>query len=380
LYENLSIQRFRGLKNLTIDRLAQINLLIGKNGAGKSTVLEALWLHSNPTQSLITRVDLFRTFSWETQGISRAILPWRHLFYGYEVQEPITISGQANSRTWTVRVRQATEADVAAFVQKNLSTLQASFLGSIPTNQIDSSDKLNVSQSKDTLNPLNVGRPSLLLVEFQAEDGEQNVTGMITTAGGILSASPVSNDPIILAALLTPATRYVDETVVRFGRIDQENKLERVLKFVCILEPGLKRLSAIPRSGGGTNIFADIGQKELVPVQLMGGGFLSILAFAILTADLEGGLILIDEIENGVHYSALKALWKGFYELCLETGAQVIATTHSLECIEAARAVIPEEAFLVHRIDRNMKSGRVRVESLDAGMLQSASDMGLEVR
>ena len=55
------------------------------------------------------------------------------------------------------------------------------------------------------MNPLNVGRPSLLLVEFQAEDGEQNVTGMITTAGGILSASPVSNEPIILAALLTPA-------------------------------------------------------------------------------------------------------------------------------------------------------------------------------
>ncbi len=112
----------------------------------------------------------------------------------------------------------------------------------------------------------------------------------------------------------------------------------------------------------------------------MGGGFLSVLAYAILTADLEGGLVLIDEIENGVHYSAHRTLWKALYELCSETGAQVVATTHSQECIEAARAVIPADAFLVHRLDRDMKSGHIRVESLDADMLQSASDMGLEVR
>ncbi len=46
MYESVSIQRFRGLESVAIDRLAKINLLIGKNGTGKSTILEALWLQS----------------------------------------------------------------------------------------------------------------------------------------------------------------------------------------------------------------------------------------------------------------------------------------------------------------------------------------------
>ncbi len=380
MYESIFIQRFRGLENVTIDRLAKINILVGKNGTGKSTVLEALWLHSNPTQSLVMRIDQFRTFSWEIPGIGLTLLPWRHLFYKYEVQEPITISGQANSRRWVLTIRQATDTDLSSFIQNNLPALQASFLGAIRTNPIETSDRLSVPKSIDALNPLNVDHPGLLLIEYQSEDGEQHVTGVVAQQGGVLSTLAGSDKPIVLASLLTPATRYQDEIVVRFGRIDQENKLDRVLKFVRILEPGLKRLSAIPRFAGGTNIYADIGQKELIPVQLMGGGFLSVLAFAILTASLEGGLVLIDEIENGVHYSAHEALWKGLYELCSETGTQVVATTHSLECIEAARAVIPADAFLVHRLDRDMKSGRIRAESLDADMLQSASDMGLEVR
>jgi energy-coupling factor transporter ATP-binding protein EcfA2 len=380
MYERVSIHRFRGLQNVTLDRLAKINVVVGKNGTGKSTVLEALWLHANPTPSLLTRVDLFRPFSWEMPGIGRVALPWRHLFYQYDVQEPITISGQANGRQWILTVRQATEADVTSFLQKNPSILQTGLLGSISTGPTEIGDRLGLGKAKETLNPLNVGRPTLLLVEVQTDRGEQHAAGVIATPGGTWSTLAHTDEPMVLAALLTPSTRYMDEIVVRFGRIDQENKLDRVLKFVRILEPNLKRLSAIPSSSGGTNIYADIGQKELIPVQLMGGGFLSILAFAILTADLEGGLILIDEIENGVHYAALSSLWKGLYELCAETGAQVVATTHSLECLEAARTVIPTEAFLAHRLDRDLPSGRIRVESLDAAMLQSAADMGLEVR
>src|SRR5260370_7597047 len=136
MYESISIQRFRGLDHVTIDRLAKINILVGKNGTAKSTVREALWLHSNPTQSLVTRVDLFRTFSWDMPGIARTVLPWRHLFYKYEVQEPIAISGQANSRRTGLTLRQATHTALSSFIQHNLPSLHTTFPAFIPPNPI----------------------------------------------------------------------------------------------------------------------------------------------------------------------------------------------------------------------------------------------------
>src|SRR5438132_56917 len=65
MYANLAIKRFRGLRDVSVSRLARVNLLIGNNGTGKTTLLEALWLHSNPSADLVGRVDAFRSYAWD---------------------------------------------------------------------------------------------------------------------------------------------------------------------------------------------------------------------------------------------------------------------------------------------------------------------------
>ena len=67
----------------------------------------------------------------------------------------------------------------------------------------------------------------------------------------------------------------------------------------------------------------------------MGEGLIRILAIIVAIAEVENGILLIDEIENGLHVSTQEILWKAVYETAIEYNVQIFATTHSSECIEA---------------------------------------------
>jgi energy-coupling factor transporter ATP-binding protein EcfA2 len=330
MYERISIQGFRGVKELTIDHLAPINILIGKNGSGKSTVLEALWVHAVPDAPFFGEVDKFRNFAWDMGAPDAALAPWQHLFYKYE-PDPIVISGRANNQSWTIKLQPPTDDKLS------LSSLSSPKMG----------ERI----------ALNARLPRYLIYKAEYEQGKPLEIKLVATPeGGFAPQEQYSPRlvPSINTALLSPPSLVLPQMAVGFGRVDIKNKRESVIKVAKILEPKLERLASVSRSDGKSYLYADIGQKDLLPVQLLGGGFVSVLCIAIVAVDMESGVLLIDEIENGIHYSALQDLWKGLWGLHEETGVQIVATTHSLECVEAARAVLPSEnAFLVHRLERD---------------------------
>jgi ABC-type cobalamin/Fe3+-siderophores transport system ATPase subunit len=376
MYTRLSVQRFRGLRNVAIDHLAPINILIGNNGTGKTTFLEALWLHSSPNGELVARVDAFRAFTWEPSapGISPTGSPWRYLFYGNSVHERVVLSGQANGHRWTFSLRQVSDKKSAIPIKVNPPT--------IPGGQVVSGNFLTA-----VLNPLNVTRSVQLVLEFTDEDTPAPKPSVIatldsTSQGVVLMQhdQQAMRAPAIVATLLSSPLRYSADVAVRYGAIDRENRQDRVLQIARIVEPRLKRLSVVPRANGEPYLYADVGQRELIPVQLMGGGFQSLVSYAVAAVGTAGGVVLVDQIENGVHYSALERLWQGLSALCHDTDTQIVATTHSFECVDAARRVLPADRFLVHRFSRQDLAGDVMVQTLDAEMLESAHAMGLEVR
>lgn len=54
----------------------------------------------------------------------------------------------------------------------------------------------------------------------------------------------------------------------------------------------------------------------------------------------ENGYLLIDEFENGLHYSVQEKLWEVIFYLAERLNIQVFATTHSLDCVDAFSAVL----------------------------------------
>jgi AAA15 family ATPase/GTPase len=87
----------------------------------------------------------------------------------------------------------------------------------------------------------------------------------------------------------------------------------------------------------------------------MGEGMVRLLSLVLEITNASGGVVLVDEIENGLHHSVLTKVWRAVGEASRRSNTQIFATTHSWECIRAAH-----EAFLqngiydlrLHRLER----------------------------
>jgi AAA15 family ATPase/GTPase len=148
------------------------------------------------------------------------------------------------------------------------------------------------------------------------------------------------------------------------------------------IEPRLDSLESVSAVGENSpSVHADLGHTELMPLSMLGQGFnrLAYLYAGLLGKD--ANIALIDEIENGIHYSALPTLWQGIANIAEELDIQIFATTHSYECIQAAAKVFESRPgeFQLIRLERtednNIAPIIIRDEKLDV-VLQS----GWEIR
>ena len=145
-------------------------------------------------------------------------------------------------------------------------------------------------------------------------------------------------------------------------------------------EPNLSRLTVLSIEGRPV-IHADLALPRLIPVGLLGDGMQRIISLALAFESATGGLMLIDEIENGIHYSKLPDLWQVISSFSQKYSTQVFATTHSEECVRAAHEVFSctdDYSFRYYRLDRVGES--IRVKSFDKPILGTAIDGNFEIR
>ena len=91
MYKSFSVSNFRGLRELKIDSLQRINLIAGKNNVGKTTLLEAMWLHSGPNEPRLTAsVDIFRGLDLDHNE------PFHDLFWKFDFNSGIELSASGD--------------------------------------------------------------------------------------------------------------------------------------------------------------------------------------------------------------------------------------------------------------------------------------------
>ncbi|MCC6553820.1 MAG: ATP-binding protein, partial [Polyangiaceae bacterium] len=121
---------------------------------------------------------------------------------------------------------------------------------------------------------------------------------------------------------------------------------DRVAECLRIVAP-VQRISLVERpADGGRMVMVKLnGEAEPVPLRSLGDGVRKMFGFALgLEAARASGVLLIDEIENGIHYSVHEALWRFIIAAARRSDVQVFATTHSWDCVmgfQAAAAADP---------------------------------------
>jgi AAA15 family ATPase/GTPase len=128
-------------------------------------------------------------------------------------------------------------------------------------------------------------------------------------------------------------------------------------------------------------LHGDIQLDRLVPLSFMGEGMVRLASLVLAIGNAQKGVVLVDEIENGIHHSILLNMWQVIAEAARQFDTQVFATTHSLECIAAAHHAFAESErydFRLHRLERRKET--IHAITYDQETLAAAIETGLEVR
>ena len=122
-------------------------------------------------------------------------------------------------------------------------------------------------------------------------------------------------------------------------------------------------------------------QQDPVPLRSLGDGAVRCFAVALALAKSTDGLLLIDEAENGIHHSIQAKFWNMVLQTAERNNVQVIATTHSWDCVvgfaKAANELEDVEGVL-YRIQRNRE--RLRAVEYPEDDLANAAKHRIEVR
>ncbi|MGH2639452.1 MAG: AAA family ATPase, partial [Rhabdochlamydiaceae bacterium] len=121
--------------------------------------------------------------------------------------------------------------------------------------------------------------------------------------------------------------------------------------------------------------------NEPLPLGSLGNGMLRVLGIVLALANAKDGMLVVDEIENGIHYSAQKELWQMIFRLARSLNVQVFATTHSWDCIEAFQVAAEEdkqEEGILIRL--SLKKDEIVSTLFNEEELQIATRGSLEVR
>ncbi len=141
-------------------------------------------------------------------------------------------------------------------------------------------------------------------------------------------------------------------------RLREQKQDERILQFLKSVEPRLKRME-LNSVSGKPMILVDIGLSELVPLAMLGKGAARFVQIMLSIASSPNGLVLVDEIELGLHHGTLQKVWQSVDEAADYFNTQIIATTHSYECLQTAyHALVDKEGLLLHRLEVSEKGNR----------------------
>lgn len=361
MYRSFEARNFRCFRDLTINDLERVNLIAGINNVGKTALLEALFLHCggyNP--ELTIRLNAFRgieTMKFESGEWIET--PWDSLFADFDASKKIELAGvdeATGHRSLSLEIVHKAEELVEL----------SQFLRHVP----DRPERL----------PLSSKGIQVLRLVYKENERKTGKYYMIFDLNG-LRAVPIPPPPPFQAFFLTARTRIpLQEDAERFGRLELMGRQEALLKALRVIEPRLRRLAVVV-AGGVPIIHGDIGLNRLVPLPVMGEGMTRLATLVLAVANAPNGVVLIDEIENGLHHTILPQVWRAIGETARDFDTQVFATTHSLECITAAHRAFAESGLYDFRLLRLERRGAaIQAVNYDRETLEAALRTGLEVR
>lgn len=351
--QSLKIQNFRLLKNIQIQKLGQVNLIVGENNSGKSSILEALQIYASGGNPYVL------------DNIAKA-----HNEEG--------LSEQHYHKTYNNFDMEFTPFS-SFFYQRQYPKNSNS---NIHIGECNASDfMLNYNEKSNTIdiyNPFYIGlfndESHSIPIRLEHENHYKNLEkGKHITLYKYIPTYFINTQALSLYWDKIILTSYEDE----------------VIKSLQIIEPSIQKLAFINQSFDNDNRIPMVGLKNSnkpIPLYSMGDGMKRILQLILNLHQAKDGLLLIDEFDNGLHYTVQEKIWGLLFELAKQFNVQIFATTHSNDCIRTFAKISKErtdiDGVLIQMTKGQLKDGteQITANSVDENQLQRLLALGVDVR
>lgn len=385
MLHSLHIRNYRNLKNLHLEKTARVNLIIGKNNTGKTSLLEAVAIyagsgnlhdlrqilesHGEFPSSRIRSDDGSDIEMIQYEALSSLFSNWKP---GFTEEESITIGEYEDE---PLNRERNISKDNDPSTGKSLRMKFVRFIEETERNEIIfyRQRKIFEDDSKETDYQLG----------FQITDvGGQKFYNLRRDIFRNMGMAQNKSDRYQLIK-----TANIDRQIngQLFDQITLTDKEEYVIQALRIIEPDTERIAFIESKDRRRERDAVIKLKNnprIFPLKSMGDGINRILTIILALVNSENGYLLIDEFENGLHYSVQADLWEIVFFLAERLNIQVFATTHSEDCISGFEQVLNKALTTAsgHLIRLDRIDGDIRQTSFDPEEMKLAGEKDIELR
>lgn len=388
MLDSLKIKNFRIFQDLEIDEVGRVNLVVGKNSSGKSCLLDALRVYASGANGLLLQqlvetrgedLEVLNEIQFrrvETFEMQPASSPLCNLFHGYRFP-------------------------------RNLETI-IEIGPSWADDKVNSTIKLAPAFFQDIIDPsgdepIRRRRMKLGAGEALPPDAHFSLECIVSVDSEEIRSYPVpmadyaSSARRFFARLapivphhFVPAANMENHVIAElWSKISIRPKLKsHVISALKLINSQLVDLVMVASKRNEFEAVVVFDEDRRVPLRGLGDGMMRLFHIVVAVASAEsGGLVLIDEFENGLHWSVQSKAWELVFHLSRELNLQIFATTHSWDCVTAFQenALINDnhtKGMLLHigQSIRESKKGQVFVTRYSGESLQLANQAGLEVR
>jgi hypothetical protein len=351
--EELHVEAYRSLRGVKLEHLGRMNLLVGANNAGKTSVLEAIGLVARPLDpaqwvQTVTNRDASGPLIdglWALFPETRALTLER----GDETSSAISIHANFGEEKRHLR------AYTLAFVE-----------------QWTDVDRVGAEPQAEAV------------VRIQAEveaSGARAIKHEMEFRSTPRRVPYGTGVPLVRVFVITPVTHLsTAQLIAHYSHVIDEGAKGKPLELLKLFDPGVTDV-LISRPFGRDVIRVAHEKRGIVDLATFGDGMRRAFAMSIALSRASGGILLIDEIESAIHARLLGSVLPWLVRAAMEANVQIVATTHSLEAIDACLAAFadaaPETVITYHL--RRTESGHV-CHRYDLTGLRGLRDEGLDIR
>lgn len=367
---DFEIQSYRGLRSLKLEDLSQINILVGENNSGKTSVLEALLIFSNPLD----------WHSWFDTAYTRELL----LGVGVNIVDMLTWlfpqskgsggnslagEGEISLSSSGKLLQKRVTAHYEKFIEIATGARRANAYGSFENKDIETEgSRIHLTTTfhdgqNSTANPLIIER-SFTFAELHT---------LPETINEAIPAIPVQFiNPSIAPFRGLP--QYLWSEVIE---AEMKPQTIRLLKY---FDPDIQDIDIISRNPNLIDISVKHRRLGRAPLSTFGSGLRRVFTLATIIPRVKNGILLIDEIESAIHTRAFAKTFDWLVKSCMQNDIQLFATAHSLEAIDTILDASRKRSdFTVYRLQQDKeqtKSIRLGKDTL----IQLREELGVEIR